>query len=36
LDIGREKFQVLYKGKPIRITDFSTVTLKAKGKEGME
>jgi hypothetical protein len=31
-----DKCQITYKGKPIRITDFSTVTLKAKGKEGME
>jgi hypothetical protein len=35
LTATRKKHQVIYKGKPIRITtDFSTETLKS--KEGME
>jgi hypothetical protein len=30
LKAGREKNQITYKGKPMKITDFSTETLKAR------
>jgi hypothetical protein len=30
LKAGREKNQITYKGKPIKITDLSTKTLKAR------